>query len=171
MCRYDYVAVLHSDRGHRFGLLFVILIYTILSILSTYFRTHTLDACTWKMGYLDESQGRCVCDRSKHTYRMWELLHSAWQSQSPNSNASLMSWCHTWCAHLKNGIFGWVTRKVLPQQAIVYLSYMRIGVGVLDKVNRQIAMHLLYLGTTLDGCTWKMGYLDEWRGKYCHNRP
>lgn len=41
MCRDDYVAVLHSDRGHRFGLLFVILIYTILSILSTYFyRAH-----------------------------------------------------------------------------------------------------------------------------------
>ena len=40
MCRDDYVAVLHSDRGHRFGLLFVILIYTIFSILSTYFRTH-----------------------------------------------------------------------------------------------------------------------------------
>ena len=37
LCRDDYVAVLHSDRGHRFGLLFVILIYTILSILSTYF--------------------------------------------------------------------------------------------------------------------------------------
>ena len=45
MCRYDYVAVLHSDRGHRFGLLFVRLIYTILSILSTYFyraRKHIL---------------------------------------------------------------------------------------------------------------------------------
>ena len=40
MCRYDYVAVLHSDRGHRFGLLFVNLIYTIFSILSTFFHTH-----------------------------------------------------------------------------------------------------------------------------------
>ena len=42
LLRVDYVAVLHSDRGHRFGLLFLKLIYTILPILSTYFyRAHT----------------------------------------------------------------------------------------------------------------------------------
>ena len=74
MCRYDYVAVLHSDRGHRFGLLFVKLIYTILSILSTYFiaRTHLMGALEkWDIWMSDE-------ESTATTGRSVLIVHEDW---------------------------------------------------------------------------------------------
>ena len=75
MCRDDYVAVLHSDRGHRFGLLFVKLIYTMFFILSTYFyraHTHLMRALEkWDIWMSDE-------ESTATTGRSVLIVHEDW---------------------------------------------------------------------------------------------
>ena len=48
------------------------------------------------------------------------------------------------------GIFGCITRKVLPYQTEAYLSYVRVDMGVPDEVRRQIALNKNVEGANLN---------------------